>query len=139
MKKFFNSLLYPIIVCGLVYACLLVDLNYKHDETSAPNKAVQVTVETTATPTRKPDPTIKPVSLKMQATPQSSCFSYVGYDGEKEILHAVFRTSGIEYIYYDFTQDDWDDFINADSLGTYFNKHIKGYYDYKKVGQYSTK
>lgn len=69
-----------------------------------------------------------------QETPQSSCFSKVGYDSEKEELHVVFRTSGIEYIYYKFHEEDWNSFISAESLGTYFNNNIKGNFDYIKAG-----
>lgn len=70
----------------------------------------------------------------MQETPQSSCFSSVGYDSENEVLHVIFRTSGIEYVYYDFTATDWDSFINAGSLGTYFNNGIKGQFACEKIG-----
>lgn len=89
-------------------------------------------VVATPRPTTKPTPT--PYVWEMEETPRSSCFSEVGYDAENEILHVVFRTTGIEYVYYDFTENDWNTFYNADSLGKYFNANIKGYFDYKKIG-----
>lgn len=85
-------------------------------------------------PTPTPKPTATPYVWHMEETPQSSCFSEIGYDAKNEVLHVVFRTSGIEYVYYDFTQSDWKSFYNADSLGKYFNANIKGYFDYKKIG-----
>lgn len=74
--------------------------------------------------------------VEMEEAPRSSCFSYIGYDEENETLYAVFRESGIEYVYYNFTADDWDSFYNADSLGKYFNAHIKENYEYEKIGEY---
>ena len=63
----------------------------------------------------------------------SSCFSRVGYDAHHETLLVCFRDSGAYYCYYDFTQADYDDFIAADSLGSYYNKYIKGYYECDKL------
>lgn len=68
-----------------------------------------------------------------RSTPNSTCFSSVGYDKYAEILVVVFRDSGKVYYYEDFTQSDWDDFIAASSLGSYYNKNIKGYYPCTKV------
>lgn len=95
-------------------------------------KAPEPTATPKPTATAKPTPT--PYVWQMEETPRSSCFSEIGYDGENEILHVVFRTTGIEYVYYDFTESDWNTFYNADSLGKYFNANIKGYFDYKKIG-----
>ena len=63
----------------------------------------------------------------------SSCFSQVGYDARHETLLVCFRDSGAYYCYYDFTQEDYDDFIAADSLGAYYNEYIKGYYHCEKL------
>ena len=57
----------------------------------------------------------------------SSCFSEIGYDAEISVLYVRFKDSGALYAYYHF--DDWDSFSSTDSLGTYYNKHIKGRYD----------
>lgn len=92
--------------------------------------------EPTPSPTPKVVTTARPTPYvwHMEETPRSSCFSEIGYDAKNEVLHVVFRTTGIEYVYYDFTQSDWNTFYNADSLGKYFNANIKGYFDYKKIG-----
>ena len=74
---------------------------------------------------------VKSNTFEMQDTPQSSCFSEVGYNPGTETLRVCFRTSGY-YLYYNFSQDDYDKFIAADSLGTYYNKNIKGLYPYER-------
>lgn len=71
-------------------------------------------------------------SWEMQETDRSTCFSSVGYDAKNEELHVVFRNSGKEYIYSDFPNDDWEAFWNAESLGKYYNAHIKGQYPSRK-------
>lgn len=70
--------------------------------------------------------------FRMTQTPDSSCFSEVGYNPATQTLKVCFRTTGY-YEYYGFSQSDYDAFISADSLGTYFNQNIKGYYSYSKL------
>lgn len=64
----------------------------------------------------------------MYSTPDSSCFSAVGYNADYEILAVTFRESGESYLYLDFPRNEWEDFRSADSLGSYFNKYIKNNY-----------
>ena len=71
--------------------------------------------------------------VKMQSTPGSSCFSEIGYDSYWEILVVQFRDNGSVYTYLDFPIDKWDKFISADSLGSWYNKYIKGQYEYEKI------
>lgn len=86
-------------------------------------------------PTSKPTPTPAPAvwdgsNIRWQDTPQSSCFVCVGYDSSAQKLAVTFRTSEDRvYVYSDFSQEDWDSFISADSLGSYYNKYIKGNYN----------
>jgi len=68
-------------------------------------------------------------SVHMKDTPDSSCFSEIGYDESNEILVVTFRETGATYSYFDFSQSDWNDFSTAESLGGYFNQYIKGNYD----------
>lgn len=75
-------------------------------------------------------------AVEMEETPRSSCFSYIGYDEANETLYVVFRESGMEYVYHNFTDGDWYSFYNADSLGKYYNAHIKGNYECEKIGKY---
>lgn len=63
------------------------------------------------------------------STPNSTAFSIVGYNYACEMLIVDFRTSGT-YVYYEVPEDVWDEFLNADSLGGYYNDYIKGYYDW---------
>ena len=65
-------------------------------------------------------------------TPDSTCFSRVGYDSRNNVLIVVFRDSGAEYHYYDVPEDVWESFYDIASLGKYFNANIKGYYEYEK-------
>ena len=68
--------------------------------------------------------------LVWQSTPNSSCFSWVAYDSGDEKLAVIFRSNETRaYVYSDFSQSDWDTFISASSLGSYYNTHIKGKYD----------
>lgn len=65
-------------------------------------------------------------------TPESTCFSRVGYDSRNQVLIVVFRESGAEYHYFDVPEDVWESFYDSASLGRYFNANIKGYYEYEK-------
>lgn len=65
-------------------------------------------------------------------TPESTCFSMVGYDSRNNMLIVVFRDSGAEYHYFDVPEDVWESFYDSVSLGRYFNSYIKGNYAYKK-------
>lgn len=71
--------------------------------------------------------------VDMQPTPKSSCFSEIGYDSDWEILVVRFRDSGSVYMYSDFPQSEWNRFIAAKSLGSWYNAHIKGRYEYEKI------
>lgn len=60
----------------------------------------------------------------------SSCFSQVGYrDGT---LIVVFHNSGA-YQYMGISESLYYDFINADSLGGFYNDYIKGQYPSEKL------
>ena len=103
----------------------------------------QTTVpEATATHTPAPVVTaaptpIAPEDIPLQDTPDSDCFSAIGYDEETETLVVIFRQNnggkGAKYAYYDFPSYMWERFTAADSLGTFLNKEIKGYYEYEKL------
>lgn len=65
-------------------------------------------------------------------TPESTCFSRVGYDSRNNVLIVVFRDSGAEYHYFGVPEDVWESFYDSASLGRYFNANIKGNYAYQK-------
>lgn len=58
----------------------------------------------------------------------SSCLSHVGYDPELETLYLTYRPTGMTYLYFDFTPDDFEAFTNAPSLGQHVNRVIKPLY-----------
>lgn len=85
------------------------------------------------TPIPTPVPTFSVSAVSMSATPNSSCFSEVGYDADFDVLVVVFRESGSKYTYSNFPQSAWDEFIAASSLGSHYNKCIKGLYDCERI------
>jgi len=103
------------------------------------------TIEPIIRPSESPDVTIPvetptPTShefdvddVNMQSTPGSSCFSEIGYDSDYDILVVQFRDSGSVYKYLDFPIDEWGKFTSADSLGRWFNKHIKNKYECERI------
>lgn len=62
-------------------------------------------------------------------TVDSSAISEIGYDEKKQLLFIRFRDSGVAYIYEDVPSSVWKAFKGASSLGSYFNKSIKGQYE----------
>jgi hypothetical protein len=56
---------------------------------------------------------------------QSSALEQVSYDEAEHTLCATFRDSRRTYIYDEVPQEVYDGLIFADSLGTYFNAHIR--------------
>ncbi len=66
-------------------------------------------------------------TAEMVSTPDSSCFSEVGYaDGS---LFVTFRENGYSYEYKGVPQKVYDALWAADSMGGYYNTEIKGYYE----------
>lgn len=66
-------------------------------------------------------------TVDMVSTPDSSCFSSVGYDNGT--LYVTFRDSGSVYSYEDVPSYVYDELWSASSMGSYYNSSIKGYYD----------
>ena len=113
-------------------------------EATSPEVTPALTPESTTYPSESPDVTTPPEEtptpydfdvddVKMQSTPGSSCFSEIGYDSYWEILVVQFRDSDSVYTYLDFPIDEWDKFTSADSLGSWYNKYIKGQYEYERI------
>ena len=63
---------------------------------------------------------------------ESSFIDAVGYSEEYRVLLIKMNGSYL-YRYNDVDVSVYRDFINADSLGTYFNANIKGQYDYERI------
>ena len=56
----------------------------------------------------------------------------VAYDAEALELRVIFKKSGDCYIYSSVPQEIFEEFMNADSKGTFLNQRIKGTYDFRK-------
>lgn len=74
-----------------------------------------------------------PWMVSMRSTPDSTCFSSVGYSAIWERLVVVFRDSGSGYQYFDVPQWVWYTLLNADSMGRYYNTDIKGRYTCERL------
>jgi KTSC domain len=64
---------------------------------------------------------------------QSSALEQVSYDEGAATLCATFRESGRTYIYEDVPQDVYDALLFADSLGGYFNAHIRDCFPFREL------
>lgn len=71
---------------------------------------------------------------------ESSQIHSIGHDAETATLAIRFRGNDGNptslYYYGHFTEDEFEKFLNADSIGSHFYKHIKPYdhmYPYKKI------
>ena len=65
-------------------------------------------------------------------TRDSSCFTIISYCADQSLLRVQFRETKEWYVYYDVEPETWRKFKNADSHGTFFNKSIKGSYEYER-------
>ena len=64
---------------------------------------------------------------------QSSAIEQVSYDPDAQTLIATFRESGRTYVYDEVPEEVYDGLLFADSLGTYFNAHIRDCFPYREV------
>jgi len=64
---------------------------------------------------------------------QSSALEQLNYDAKAKILRATFRGSHRTYAYRGVPQEVYDGLIFAQSLGTYFNAHIRDRYPFEEV------
>ena len=70
----------------------------------------------------------------MERTPvQSSNLLAIGYEPSTEILEVEFLDNSV-YEYRNVPQVVYDQFMNASSLGSYFNREISQNYPYSKIG-----
>jgi hypothetical protein len=56
---------------------------------------------------------------------QSAALKSVSYDEAQHVLIATFRDSGRTYVYEDVPQELYDALLFADSIGAFFNAHIR--------------
>ena len=55
---------------------------------------------------------------------ESSNLASIGYDAENEILEIEFNHGGV-YQYFDVPENVYDELMDADSHGQYFDRNIK--------------
>ena len=67
---------------------------------------------------------------------QSSALERVSYDEEAHTLCATFRETRRTYVYEDVPQEIYDALIFADSLGRYFNSHIRDQFLFHEIQQH---
>lgn len=70
--------------------------------------------------------------IDMRSTPESDCFSAIGYRAGTLVVE--FRDSGKRYAYYYVPYEVMEEFERADSLGAYYNRAIKGAYSCERLG-----
>ena len=64
---------------------------------------------------------------------QSSAIEQVSYDSNAQTLIATFRDSGRTYVYDDVPEEVYDSLLFSDSLGAYFNAHIRDHFPYREI------
>lgn len=62
----------------------------------------------------------------------------IGYDPETKTLEVEFKKSGSVYRYDAVPEEVFEELKNAQSVGTYFGKAIKGVYEFKKISPEDT-
>lgn len=62
----------------------------------------------------------------------SSAIAAIGYSSSYEAMLIEFHDSG-RYLYYSVPSSIYQEFLRADSIGSYYNKNIKGQYRCEKV------
>jgi hypothetical protein len=67
----------------------------------------------------------------IRKTVVSSHLAKVAYDKKTEELEITFR-NGRVYLYYEVPKDTFDELINAESKGRYFNHNIRDDYQYTR-------
>ena len=63
----------------------------------------------------------------------SSNIEAIGHDSDNQELHVRFLKSGETYVYYGVDEWVYQEFLQADSKGTYLNTNIKNCFQYGKL------
>jgi hypothetical protein len=64
---------------------------------------------------------------------QSAAIEQLSYDESAHTLMATFRGSGQTYVYDAVPQEVYDGLIFADSIGGYFNAHIRDQFPCRRI------
>ena len=64
----------------------------------------------------------------------SSQIESIGYVPEASQLYVKFKT-GATYAYKGVSQEAFNEFLSAESVGSHFGKNIRGAFEYSKLGE----
>ena len=64
---------------------------------------------------------------------QSSALLSVSYDEARHALRVTFRENGRTYVYEDVPQELYDALLFADSVGAFFNAHIRDCFAFRET------
>lgn len=124
MKRYFFAV---AVICVLLAGC------GAHDAPSAEPGEARIYVEKTPSP-EELERFFDVHDVEMIDTDNSTCFREVGYSDYYSKLVVRFRENDcIVYVYSDVPGAVWEEFISSSSLGSYYNKEIKGKYESDKV------
>jgi hypothetical protein len=77
--------------------------------------------------------TLKPHHLSIVGWQMpSTAIADIEYDPDRRLLRVTFVTGRI-YVYEDVPIDAFEALMSAGSRGAYFNRHIRGAYEYREV------
>lgn len=127
-----------LIVFIMLLAVILTGCADKTQKTAPqPSEAPKAEAHETVVESSKPSQKLTGEKADLEAilfeTPNSTCFSRIGYYESGKLLIVEFRDSGSIYEYSKFSTEDWENFSSADSLGGYYNEHIKGNYPCERI------
>lgn len=72
--------------------------------------------------------------LEVRSPVASSAIETVDYNDEENVLEIEFRHGGV-YRYFDVPEDIFRDLLTAGSRGRYFQDHVRGEYNYRRLRQ----
>ena len=64
---------------------------------------------------------------------QSAAIESLAYDEAAHALHATFRDNGRSYVYKNVPQELYDALLFADSIGAFFNAHIRDRFAFEEI------
>jgi len=64
---------------------------------------------------------------------ESTAIKSIGYNEDKKLLEVEILETGRIYKYFDVPLEEYLDFLEAKSLGEYYNRVIKEKYEYREL------
>ena len=66
---------------------------------------------------------------------ESKMLSATAYDDSNQVLYLRFRNTGHVYRYFEFTADDNQAFLAAESKGRFFRSQIRDHFRYERIAR----